>query len=589
MAVKKSGRANQKKLKITLAATLGVLIVALILCIVFLAVNEQVNNRIMNNTAALEGVTVNGIDISGMDYDEALAATADVPKQLLSKVNITFTVEGETYTYNAEQLGVTTDYEEVLKKALQYGNTGTLEERKEAIEKAKNEGMPFEVSIKASREAIAAALLPLKDELDKPATDATVTFTPWGHLPDGTPYEQDQQEMIEAAARGKMWNRPELARIPDSEMPNKLRYKYWKNDKYVNDSIPDDANISRFVYKEGAKGRSVDMEYVVDMAYSQIQSGEYSVIEAPVTAVEPQVTVESLKKVTGLVASWTSSYSTHDSFNRNWNVAKMSGIINGVVIQPGEEWSINKHAGRRTKEAGWMDAAGIVAGGYVDQPGGGVCQISSTLYNAAIRAALEVVKASHHSIPSNYIPFGLDATISSDGPDLVLKNPYSSPVYIVSYVDPRKKTATVEVYGPPVVTEEYGEVILDFSSKDGGTFGNPGMNYVYNATKAPDGKVLAPGQSYTYAQPQVGRKVTTYIHYLSLTGEELAVKEFHSYTWNPRPGTTYVNGPDPATLPQTPAPPPEPAENKPPENPPGETQPPPETDLQSIVEERAEG
>ncbi|MGI5918659.1 MAG: VanW family protein [Christensenellales bacterium] len=581
MVVKKSDRANQKKLKITLFATLGVLIVALILCIVFLAVNEQVNNRIMNNTAALEGVTVGGIDISGMEYDEALEATADVPKELLSKVNITFTVEGETYTFDADQLGVTTDYEDVLKKALQYGNTGTLEERKEAINKAKKEGMPFEVSIKASREAIAAALLPLKDELDKPATDATVIFTPWGHLPDGTPYEQDQQEMIEAAARGKMWSRPDLVRIPDSEMPNKLRYKYWKNDKYVSDSIPVDANISRFVYKEGSKGRSVDMEYVVDMAYGQIQSGEYPVIEAPVTAVEPKATVESLKKATGLVTSWTSSYSKNDSFNRNWNVAKLSGIINGVVIQPGEEWSINKHAGRRTKEGGWMDAAGIVAGGYVDQPGGGVCQISSTLYNAAIRAALEIVKASHHSIPSNYIPFGLDATIDSNGPDLVLKNPYSSPIYIISYVDPMKKTATVEVYGPPVVTEEYGEVILDFSSKDGGTFGNPGMNYVYNATKAPNDKVLAPGESYTYAQPRVGRKVTTYIHYLSLTGEELAVKEFHSYTWNPRNGTTYVNGSDPATLPK-PTPPPVPA---PPENPPGESENPPETDLQDIVEE----
>jgi len=99
--------------------------------------------------------------------------------------------------------------------------------------------------------------------------------------------------------------------------------------------------------------------------------------------------------------------------------------------------------------------------------------------------------------------------------------------------------------------------------------------------------VLAPGQSYTYAQPQVGRKVTTYIHYLSLTGEELAVKEFHSYTWNPRPGTTYVNGPDPATLP---SPPPTAApQPAPPENPPGDTQPPPDTDMQNIVEERAGG
>ena len=80
---------------------------------------------------------------------------------------------------------------------------------------------------------------------------------------------------------------PRLVRLPDSEMPSRLRYKYWKNDQYVKDSIPDDANISRFVYKEGANGRSVDMEYVVDMAFSQIQSGSIA-IEAPVTAVVPE-------------------------------------------------------------------------------------------------------------------------------------------------------------------------------------------------------------------------------------------------------------------------------------------------------------
>ena len=554
MAGKKGSRGNQRKLKITLVTTIGVLIVALVLCIVFLTVNAQVNDRIMNNTTALSGVSVGGVDISGMDMDGALEATADVPAQLLSQVNITFTVEGESYSYDAAQLGVTTDYEDVIKQALLYGNTGSLEERKQAIEKAKEEGMPFTVTIKADRDKIAAALLPLKSTLDKQPTDAKVSFTPWGHTADGAAYEQDQQAMIEAAASGKTWDRPDLVRLSDSEMPSDLRYKYWKNDKYVENHKPDDADISRFVYTEGTSGRSVDMESVVNSAFSQIESGTYSAIAAPVEAVAPTVTVESLKKNTQLISSWTSSYSKHEGYNRNWNVAKMSGIINGVEILPGAEWSINQQAGKRTNAAGWKDAAGIVAGGYVDQPGGGVCQISSTTYNAAIRSALDIASSSHHSIPSNYIPFGLDATISSNGPDLVLKNPYSTSVYIVSYVDPKEMTATVEMYGPTVVSEKYGDVILDFSFKDGGTFGSANMTYIYNTSSAPDGVTIAPGQSYTYAEARVGRKVQTYIHYLSLTGEELGVEDFHSYTWNPQNGKTYVNGPDPATV--TPTPPP---------------------------------
>ena len=582
MVVRKTVRkGSSKNLKVALGVMIGVLVLALAASVVFLVVNEQVNNRIMDNTDALQGVTVNGIDISGMDRQEALEATAGISDELLSDITISFSVEGEEYSYSAQDLGVTTDYESVIDEALKYGNIGSLEERKEAIDAAKSQGKAFNVSIRPDRASLEAALLPLKSTLDKPATDAVCTFTPWGHLADGTPYEQDQQKMIEAVAGNDMWDRPELVRIPESEMPSKLRYQFWKNKKYVEDYRPDDADISRFVYEEGTSGRSVDMEAVVDSVVSQLESGEYSMIIAPVEPVEPTVTVEDLKKSTQLIASWSSSYAGHLSYNRNWNVAKMSGIVNGTIIQPGEEWSINDKAGVRTVKSGWKEASGIVDGGYVDQPGGGVCQISSTTYNAAIRAALEI-SATHHSIPSDYIPFGLDATISSGGPDLKLKNPYDTPIYLVSYVNPKDKSSTVEVYGPPVVDEKHGEVILNFSYKDGGTFGSAKMTYIYNVKEGPGGKKIAEGKSFEYAQARPGRKVETFIHYLSLDGKELAKESFHKYSWNPKDGKTYVNGPDPATVTPTPAPTvsptPPPEETKKPKPPKPTPEPEPETD-----------
>lgn len=554
---KQASKGKRKKAKAILITLICVLVAALAVCIVFLVINTQLNDRIMSNTSALKGVTVNGVDISGMDRDAALEATAGIEDELLSKINISFSVEGESFQYTGQELGVDTDYEEVMDEALAYGNTGTLEERKAAIDKAETEGAAFTVSIKPDRQKMADVLLPLKSTLDTQPVDASCVFTPWGHTADGTPFEQDEQAMIEAAADGKQWDRPELARIPDSEMPIQLRYKYWKNDKYIDNYKPADANISRFVYTEGVNGRSVDMEAVVDAAFSQIESGAYSDIPVPVTPVEPAVKVEDLKKSTQLISSWTSSYSNHSSFNRNWNVTKLSGIVNGATIQPGQEWSINTEAGDRTSKGGWKDAAGIVDGGYVDQPGGGVCQISSTTYNAVIRSAMEITDSTHHSIPSDYIPFGLDATISSfGGPDLKFKNPYATPVYMVSYVDPKEKTATVEIYGPLVPDSTYGDVILDFSFEDGGTFGAPVMTYIYNSTKAPDGTALAAGQAYEYAKIRPGRNVETFIHYISLDGNELEMKSFHKYSWNPQNGKTYVNGPDPATV--TPTPPPVP-------------------------------
>ncbi len=512
----------------------------------FAAYTIDQNNRIMDNVNVLEGVSVGGINLSGMTRDEALSATASLQDTLLNKVQVSIDVEGEFFQYNAQDLGITTDYESAMEQALSHGHTGTLEERKQAIKDTEEQGVDFPVTVQADREKILSVLLPLKATLDQEPVNASYVFTPWGHLPDGAPYEQDMEDMIEAAASGDEIKLPELARIAAADMPNKLRYLFWENDEYVKDYIPKDADISRFMYTDGVLGRSVDMEAVADAIVNAVQTGNYQAIVAPVTPIEPEITLEQLKSDTQLISSWTSSYSEHYGYSRNWNVAKLSGIINGVILQPGQEWSINEQAGPRSLNSGWKEAAGISNGGYTMQAGGGVCQISSTVYNAAIRSALEITDSTHHSISSDYIPLGLDATISTGAPDLKIKNQYDIPVYMVSYVNPKDKNVTVEIYGRPVVDAELGPVILDFSFKDMGHFGSASMNYYYNTAIAPDETVIAPGQSYEYAKARPGREVQTYIHYLNLDGTEIKVADFHHYKWNPINGRTYVNGPDPA-------------------------------------------
>jgi hypothetical protein len=533
-----------------------IILVCLIIVAVAVTAAILINNAIKNAPDRVsQGVTISGVDVSGMTKDQVLAATSQIPQALLANAEVSVSFNGETSKFTDKDLGLTTDYDSVVQQAMAYGHTGTADASASATASASAAGGPtFTVQIQADKTKIKAVLDPVAQKYIKEPVDATAQFMPNGYLSDGTAYQPDQKTILDAAAKGVAYSEPsQLVRLTADQMPNKLRYEYWQNTKYIANYIPPDANIARFLYKDGSKGQTVDVDALVDQVAGQLKNGDIATITAPVKTIEPKVTLADLKKDTQLVSSWTSSFSNHYGYNRNWNVAKLSGIVNSVVIQPGQTWSINKQAGNRTVATGWLEAAGIELGGYTQQAGGGVCQISSTLYNAAIRSNLDIVDSTHHTISSNYIPLGLDATISSGSPDLKIKNPYDSPIYIVSYVTPKDKNVTVEIYGQPVNDPQYGDVILDFSSVAGASFGTPGMAMIYNTAVAPDEKAIAPGQSYVYALARQGQSVQTYKYFISLDGKQLDVTKYTNYTWNPINGTTYVNGPAPVGAP-TPAP-----------------------------------
>jgi hypothetical protein len=144
----------------------------------------------------------------------------------------------------------------------------------------------------------------------------------------------------------------------------------------------------------------------------------------------------------------------------------------------------------------------------------------------------------------------LDATISSGNPDLKIQNPYDTPVYIISYVNPTDKNVTVEIYGRPVTDPQYGPAILHFDSVNKGSYGTPTMKYVYNTAVCPeDGTIIEPGKSYEYAKSRPGKRAQVYKHILSAQdGTELKKEEYKYYDIKPINGTTYINGPDPATV-----------------------------------------
>jgi vancomycin resistance protein YoaR len=553
MHVRPMKRGGKNKLFLMISG--GVLLAALIVCAVLLLQTPPVEDnadRVIEFGTVMKGVSVGGIDISGLTKEEALAATAELPTQLLAQVNFTIDVAGEQMTFTAQDFALHTDYDAVIEQAVAYGRTGSFDDRLAAAKIAVDQGVDFAVSLTIDETALKATLAQIKTEMDKEPLTSMAVFTPWGHYADGTKYEPDKQALIEASLGTTELTYPEgLVRLTEEEMPLRLRYQYWENSKYK-DYIPAAATIARFYYTPEQTGIIADTEAIAADIMAQVESGTFSTIIVPVQVTEPTTTLEQVKAQTQLITSWTSSYSDHFSKNRNWNVAKLSGIICGVQIDPGVEWSINDTAGARTVAKGWKEASGIVDGGYVDQAGGGVCQISSTLFNVAIRARLGT-QSKHHSIVSGYIPKGLDATISTGGPDLKLTNTHDAPVYIVSYMNPETKSVTVEIYGPAIIDVATGEeVIYDFVPGSVSYYGEPKMQDIWDARKLPDGTELQPGQSKVYAEARKGMRVTTHRHYYKLDGTKYNEEVFEKVDIGPNNGKTYHYDPDPATVTPTP-------------------------------------
>ncbi len=569
---KKRGGRN----KLFLLISGGVLLVALAVSAVLLlssGTGEDSAQRVVEFGTVMQGVKVGGIDISGMTRDEALAATATLSDKLLGDVNINIDVNGELMPFTAQDFALFTDYETVIEQAIAYGRTGSFDERLKAANDAKEKGVDLPVTVHYDETALRTALTTLKSQLDTPPIDASATFAPWGFSKteneDGTvtytPYTPELDDIIDyctVISKGKEYTKfPEFVRLSDAEMPSPLRYQYWNDRKgskggYEDEAVQRDANVARFIYNEQVDGLVVDIDAIYDAVTAQVESGSYETIVAPVEVTPATVTIEQVKNQTQMIASWTSSYggSGHaKDYDRNYNVDMIASLLNGTVVMPGGTMSVNDIVGSRdvntAKKYGWRKAAGIENGAYTPQYGGGVCQLGSTTYNAAIRSGLYVVESHHHSIPSGYVPIGLDATLNSGSLDLKLRNDATTPVYLVTYNNPTARTVTVEFYGVPLTDATGQQIIKKYTSKNLGTYGTPVPKTIIKPLNfvCPDGTILSVENTpYEHAKNRQGTIAQATEIIYSLDGTEISRDVWPEYRYPVINGVIYAL--DPASL-----------------------------------------
>ena len=186
----------------------------------------------------------------------------------------------------------------------------------------------------------------------------------------------------------------------------------------------------------------------------------------PLTVKQPKVTAESLRSVLfqDKLSSKTTSLSGSTS-NRINNITLAANAINGVILNPGDEFSYNTVVGQRTAARGYKTAGAYSGGQTVQAYGGGICQVSSTLYCCALYANLNITARTCHMFPVSYLPAGLDATVSWGGPEFKFVNSRSYPIKIVAYV--QNGSVTVELWGTDV-DGSYVEMLSSTSSTANG-------------------------------------------------------------------------------------------------------------------------
>jgi vancomycin resistance protein YoaR len=219
---------------------------------------------------------------------------------------------------------------------------------------------------------------------------------------------------------------------------------YVTRDPIDSEIVSFDFNTRTFTFSDDQPGVTIDGTALYNQVIGLLQQGvtKHSITVSP-TLTLPTVTKEDLESTFQLVSAFTTK-TTSDS-DRNNNISVACQAINGTVLLPDETFSFNGTVGERTTSRGYREAGAIAGGELVDEVGGGICQVSSTLFNAVARANLQIVNRSPHAWPSSYVNKGEDATVNWPSLDFKFKNNTDTPIFIITYYKDRQCTA--EIWG----------------------------------------------------------------------------------------------------------------------------------------------
>ena len=333
------------------------------------------------NSVILNGIYIGEVDLSGMTVDEANEAVNQFVEGLKSK-NVTFGVANDCYVaVTAGDLGLKWENTDVLTEASSLGKKGNFIKRYMAIQDLKKGNKVYDLALSLDEAAVRAVLEEQCAEYNIPAKNATMRRV-------------DGNLEIEDGQTGEAVN--------------------------VEESL---VKITEYIANEwNREDASIDL--VVDVT-------------------EPRGSAEELSKLTDTLGTFTTSYSTSSSA-RCKNVENGCRLIDTTILYPGDEFSTYDTIKPFTEANGYYPAGSYLNGKVVESLGGGICQVSTTLYNAVLLAELEVTERNNHSMIVTYVKPSMDAAIAeSAGKDFKFKNNFSNPIYIEGITEGKQITFTI--------------------------------------------------------------------------------------------------------------------------------------------------
>jgi vancomycin resistance protein YoaR len=404
--------------------------------------HRQEIESIVIRTTMLPGTHVYGVDVSGMSREQAKAAVEEKLLKSPPTIDLKFTDGINIYPATGEGIHAPAPTDTPQEED---EDDDAVDPAMKAAEAAAGTDDDEPAPTSAPEEGPVAILLKFDAE------DAVnVAFS---LMRDSTvPYDLFMAQ-VQSIAAGK-----DIAPVPSYDQDSVDRYvaklSSVLDTPAVNASLGMENN--QLVYKEEATGHGVDQAALIQtILETDPLAGE--TIDIPMHELEPTMTKAMLQDKFILRGAYTTSFSDSTK-NRKYNIRFGADKINGTILKPGDVFSANDTLGKRTRKNGWKNAGAYENGEVVQQAGGGVCQLSSTLYNAALYADMKIVERRNHSMPVHYVSKGRDATINSIGNliDFKFENNTSSDVIIIAYTE--GNNLHMEIYGVPFETDEYDRI-----------------------------------------------------------------------------------------------------------------------------------